>query len=136
VSLGRKRRPGNVIATGRRRVARAGSGRWCSTAAAAARNSTAQEQANQGAVQPVEMKRGPCIGLLPVDGSEVDTNFPVEDVVHHPSVSKGPISIGFGSFRHGLQWPFDDQRRADASERPHSLRQATLRPITFSADSA
>ena len=43
LSLGRKLRPGNVIATGTRGLARAGSGRWYSTAAAAARNRTAQQ---------------------------------------------------------------------------------------------
>src|SRR5882757_8300910 len=43
LSLGRKLRLGNVIATGTRGLARAGSGRWCSTVAAAARNRTAQQ---------------------------------------------------------------------------------------------
>ena len=43
VSLGRKRRPGTVIATGTRGLSSADSVRWCSTAAAAARNRTAQQ---------------------------------------------------------------------------------------------
>ena len=43
VSLGRKRRPGTVIATGMRGLSSTDSGRWCRTAAAAARNRTAQQ---------------------------------------------------------------------------------------------
>ena len=50
------------------------------------------------------------IGLLPVDWSEVDTNFAIEGVVHHPSiVSKSRDIDGFASFWHGFPWPFDDQ---------------------------
>ena len=55
-----------------------------------------QEQANQGAVQPVEATCAVCRrGFSPPAGdwSDVGTNFPVEGVVHHPSVSKCPISM-------------------------------------------
>ena len=43
--------------------------------------------------EPVETKPGLRSGLLPAERSEVAMNFVIEGVVHHPSVSKGPISM-------------------------------------------
>ena len=56
-----------------------------------------QEQADQGAVEPVETKPGRRSGLLPIDGSEAAMNFVIEGVVHHPSVSTGPIPVVFAA---------------------------------------